>query len=533
MKTHFIRNIYLLFGMIGILSQFACNDEEDLGPAPRLFRPIAEVDNSIDNTLIAYFKAIEGVVSYQGEISMDSTFATVEQSVTVSPDTAEFTFEGTKYAYIQFSNLLAAQNYFIRIKAIHVDPSMNSEYFEVAAETYNIFVNPTDKEILDVAFKAKWDVGGELLSKIEVRHTETDELVATYWVLDAENESRVKIIDGLEGSSDYNVFLYSGDRLRGKGNITTKPAIEGPVVDLRFTESNTALWDVISTVESGHTILLKRGSTQIFPSAREISGSITVMSGYDFVDELAHIDLQGNPLTIPMNSHVDKIVFQDVAVTSDFEGDSYFFYLEDDRNIGTVEFNNISSQGHRGFFRVYGSNVSVDSLNINNCVIDSLREYGITHMDGATATINHINIKNSTFYYVIRPHYNRSAGVSENNTITYENCTFYNTPDNGRWWFDYSTGTDVTIKNCIFGKTEKLLSDGTPYWIKENTVSLTLQSSYMTNDFSPVSEPAPDLIPYSNSSYDLFTDPDNHDFTIKDGGFSGATSAGDPRWWNN
>ena len=256
------------------------------------------------------------------------------------------------------------------------------------------------------------------------------------------------------------------------------------------------------------------------------------MSGYDFASELAILELQGNPFSTPNNAYIDEIVFRDVNVISTYLGSSYFFFQEEASNIKKVKFENVHSYGHRGFFRLDGEGISVDSLILVNCVIDSCREYGLTHIAGADANINHIHTRNSTFWRIVRPHYNRSVTVDASNTILHENVTFYNAPDVGRYFLDYETGTEVTFKNCIFGKTTALEVVGdTTQGYKPGTVNITSIGSYFTNDFINASEPLPDLIPYPRSSYDLFEDPDNKNFKIKDSGFSGANTAGDPRWW--
>lgn len=529
MKTGTIRNVILLSCIIGFSIHFSCTKEEVIPDPPRIFRPVPQFDNTIEGTLIIYFKSIEGAEYYDGDISQDSAFVEIDQSVRIMPDTATIYYGDTKYTYIRFNNLLPAQDYFIRVKAIHADSSMNSEYYELKASTLNLFVDPTSSEILDVAFKCKWDIRGAILNKITVKVVETDSIVGDYWVLDSENRSGVKIIDGLKGNTSYAIYLYSGSLLRGKGFVTTKAPIEGNIVDLRFMESNTALWDTIHKVESGVIILLKRGQSYIFPSARQITGSVTVMSGYDFATELAEIRLQGNPFSTPLNSFIDEIIFRDVNVTSTYESDSYFFFLEELANISKVKFENVRSHGHRGFFRV-GPDVVVDSLILENCIIDSLREYGITHISGTNASINNILTKNCTFYGIVRPHFNTSAAVNPSNKIVHENVTFYNTPDVGRYFFDYSTGTDVTFRNCIFGQTKTIFNQGdTIDGFKPEILTISSQGSYYTNDF--ISPNYPGLIPYPNSSYDLFEDPDNHNFKIRDIGFSGANTAGDPRWW--
>lgn len=511
--------------------------------APRLFRPVAEVDNSIDNTLIVYFKSIEGAEFYQADISLDSAFVTIEQSKTVYPDTADIYYENTKYTYIMFTGLLAAQDYFIRIKAIHADSSMNSKYFEFNATTLSIFVAPTINEILDVAFKCKWDRRGALVTKIRV--TLPDGSIAVQvGVSPYDNDNGVKLIKGLTGGTTYSVFLYSGDILRGKGTVTTQPAIEGDIVDLRDFASSTILHDTISNVASGSTILLKRGKIYTFPTTKEIKSSITVRSGYDFITELAVLNLEGNPFKVPNNSTIDEIVFRDVSIRSTFEGSGYAMFL-DSCNINKVEFDNVHSHGHRGFFRVSDQAV-VNMFSINNCVIDSLREYGICHQIGEGAYIGDIIIKNSTFWYVVRPFFCTSTAVTSDNTLTIENCTFYHCCDGGRYFFDYTVPTTAIVKNCIFGAQKPIFSKDLAngyraYKVSANgtiqyEIDITFVNNYKTSDFitnesDPDNSKPLDLIPYDGDSYDLFTAPDNHNFKIRDGGFSGKSTAGDPRWW--
>jgi hypothetical protein len=543
MRTHFVRNIFFLFCTFGLVIQFSCKKEDDDLIPPRIFRPIFEVDNTTDNVLIVYFKSIEEAKYYEGDISQDSAFHEIEQSIRISPDTADIYYGETKYTLIRFNDLLAAQDYFIRVKAIHADTTMNSEYHVIKATTLSIFVSPTINEILDNAFKCKWDRRGALVSKIRV--TLPDGSIAVQvGVSPNDNDNGVKLIKGLTGGTTYSVFLYSGDILRGKGTVTTQPAIEGDIVDLRDFASSTILHDTISNVASGSTILLKRGKVYTFPTTKEIKSSITVRSGYDFITDLAVLNLEGNPFQVPNNSTIDEIVFRDVSMRSTFEGSGYAMFL-DSCNINKVEFDNVHSHGHRGFFRVSEQAV-VNTLSINNCVIDSLREYGICHQIGEGAYIGDIIIKNSTFWHVVRPFFCTSTAVTSDNTLTIENCTFYHCCDGGRYFFDYTVPTTAIVKNCIFGAQKPIfsvdLANGyRAYKVNTNgtiqyEIDITFVNNYKTSDFitnesDPDNSKPLDLIPYDGDSYDLFTDPDNRNFKIRDGGFSGKSTAGDPRWW--
>ncbi|WP_460880806.1 DUF5123 domain-containing protein [Pontibacter rugosus] len=55
-------------------------------------------------------------------------------------------------------------------------------------------------------------------------------------------------------------------------------------------------------------------------------------------------------------------------------------------------------------------------------------------------------------------------------------------------------------------------------------------SSYATSDYNATGNQIPNLTVYSGTAADLFQDPNNGNFTIKDANFAGKGSAGDPRW---
>jgi hypothetical protein len=57
-----------------------------------------------------------------------------------------------------------------------------------------------------------------------------------------------------------------------------------------------------------------------------------------------------------------------------------------------------------------------------------------------------------------------------------------------------------------------------------------ITNCYSTSDFIITRGAFAGLISYAKSSTDLFTDPTNGNFKIKDQSFEGISSAGDPRW---
>jgi hypothetical protein len=57
-----------------------------------------------------------------------------------------------------------------------------------------------------------------------------------------------------------------------------------------------------------------------------------------------------------------------------------------------------------------------------------------------------------------------------------------------------------------------------------------LSNTYMTSDCLFSANPITGANSYSGKAADLFTDPANGNFKIKDNSFAGKSTAGDPRW---
>src|SRR5690606_41615330 len=65
------------------------------------------------------------------------------------------------------------------------------------------------------------------------------------------------------------------------------------------------------------------------------------------------------------------------------------------------------------------------------------------------------------------------------------------------------------------------------------TLMLNSSNNHGASDFQWRSNSAqmyPEVTIYTKPSTDIFTDPDNANFKIKDNGFPGRENAGDPRW---
>jgi len=528
-----MKNKYLIL-FFCILSSFfmatSCKEkEEDLG-TPRLFKPqVTNVDNTVDNQLtVSWLPSIE-VASYQIDLALDSACTQIEQSHTVDANISS----------IVLTNVRAATQYYVRIQAIHANTAYNSKYRVVPVSTSSIFLN-NPNFILDNSFVVKWEVRGLPVTKIIVKlNSATDHypMVKEFEVAGPEAQVGLKTVSGFKGTTEYLIELYSGDLIRGIGLVMTKPSI-GNSIDLRDIDpslKDAVFNDTITKVPNGSVIVLKRGETYNLTATKVIDKSISFISGYSFVQDLATISVSKN-LTFPEGCNIGKISFTDLNIIG--STNSAFFIVAQlaSCNIDTIAFEGCHVSTLRGAIRIRNAEI-VNHVLVNNCLIDSTSDYGFISMKDATANIiKHISIKNSTIYRSRRFIQAGKYLPNTPQTTTIENCTFYNAPFSGNILFDYGTDpnmlANITIKNCLFGAagTEPVPPAVVGVGFRTST-SMMLDadaSNYVTSDFYFSGIEMATV--YSAKSNTLFKDPSKHDFTLIDSGFGGRKTAGDPRW---
>ena len=527
MNTKYIILFCCMLVIVFITS--SCKEEEENLGTPRLFKPqVTTVDNTIDNQLTITWLPTQGAVQYQIDLSLDSAFVSIVKTSIVDAEVSSIIFDG----------LMAATLYYVRIKAINTDPLYNSKSRIFMIGTSSIFVNNPDF-ILDNSFIAKWTVRGLPVTKIKVllpSDTGVLTLVKEFDVTETEASKGLKTISGFKGDTRYLVQLYSGELNRGMGVVTTKTSILNGIDlrDLDPIKRDSIFNDAIMKAPDGAIIVLKRGVTYNLTVTQLLSKSITIASGYDFISDLATISFSRN-FQFADNCVVGTVAFKDVKLIGATNGAYVFQSNGVGSKIENVTFDGCRISTFRGVFRIQNSEI-VNNLTFNNCVIDSLRDYGLTRIYQTTTNIvKNITLTNSTIYSAQRVLINTKFLPNTPTTVTVENCTFYNCPVGG-YIIDYGSDAtllaSISIKKCIFGLAGTLPVPPAvaPTGFRVATsMSLDVDgSNYVTSDFYIAGIPLATI--YSGTSKSLFKDPAKKDFTIVDAAFSGRKTAGDPRW---
>jgi hypothetical protein len=519
----------LFFIPLILLIVVSCKKTEELGEAPRLFRPILQGQLSADsNTIIAAWQKIAGAKNYQFQISKD-TFKTIERNI----------IQDTNVAVIK--GLLFNQLYQVQVKALAPDSTHNSAWSNLGAikTLTSILKNPAIDDITFNSVRVKWTTKGAPVSSIKILKTSDGSVAAQANLTPADLTNELKVMTGLSSATLYTIQLFSGTDLRGYVDFTTKAPFAGTVIDLTgITGRPSVLSDTIPIIPSGSTILLKRGEQYNISSSVALNKTLIILSGPDLsVTSQAKIYFTSN-FSLTAGATIDSLEFNDVYMYSDNYGSRYVFNNTNNVNIGKIKFMNSRVEIFRGIMRLQSNTAVINNLIIDNCIIDSLAGYGVLTVDVVTSKVDNIYLTNSTIYKV------EKVFTSKNNStnLLIESCTFNEAPLGGgsNYLIDYSTaGTNnvtngITINNCIFGPGKTNPSNNTT--VRDIRVGTTTtqnaSNNFRTTDrlSAAAANDIPSIITYNRTAPQLFTDPTTGNFKINDVTFPGRSNSGDPRW---
>lgn len=518
-----------LVALVAVIFTIACQKEESRKEV-RLFRPPTGVLSTLNNSIVVSWQDIKGSASYILQVSRDS-FRTVDYS---------FNLDTNSHVV---PNLRWNQAYQLQVKAIATDTSLNSGWSALGGIKVPKFPEwnhqePTAAQSTDEAIRVNWTPTGSPVTSVKILKASDSSLVRETAVTTADNGNRYKIIQGLASSTSYVVFLYSGTADRGWENYTTKAPIPGIIVDLRAISGRpTILADTIATIASGSTVLLKRGQTYNISSAVNLSKSITITSGTDLlVPDPANIFFTSN-FNFAAGSTIDSIMFKGVNMKSDNYGSRYIFNTTNSATVGKLGFEDCRVEIFRGMIRLQSGTTTLSNLSINNCILDSLSNYGVITVDNVTCKADNISIRNSTIYKAEKIIVSRQNSTS----ILIDNCTineaaFGLTGATYSFYINYSTAGSntvgvITVSNSIFGIGKWNSGNTAIRGINASaTTTINAINNYRTSDQVSGGSDITSIVTYPKTTAQLWQDPSNGNFKIIDNAFPGRANAGDPRW---
>lgn len=509
----------------------ACKKNEEMLEKTRLFRPVLNEDLfSEDNRIIVDMGNMKEAISYTVEVSRD-TFQTVELKLE------------TDTSYLEIPDLLWNTIYQVRAAAHAADSTYDSKISDFGSVRTQRFPSilgiPGSYDVTDVAARVFWTTAGAPVSGVKVFARSDERLEKPLMEFDItadEQEAEVKIVQGLDPLTEYQIALYSGEDLRGWENYTTRAALPlgDKVVDLRGIEKQSILADTLPDIAGGSIILLESGFTYE-TGGYQFDKSVSIRSGYGFTPGGAIIDC-GSNFNLEDGSSIDSVVFRGVTLTGDMDG-NYVFNIDKSASLGALKFESCRIRKLRGIMRMKGGTGTLSTYSFNNCVIDSIGGYGLVTVDKEEWAIEHMIFSNSTISKT------ESFIVSKSNSVSIllDGCTVSEAPKEGSRIFRYRTGgadnvsEGIRINNCIWGPgwdPEESGSTAVVGFEGLGATNFSIVNTYATSDMQFSSDPIPGFpsFTYAGTAADLWVAPSAGDFNFKDGTFAGKGDSGDPRW---
>jgi hypothetical protein len=574
MKTHLYRLLFIALCFLGL---YSCKEDEIESPS-RLFRPIPNTVKVEGNTLTYEWKKIGGSLSYTIEISEDGSFEVEEKfSRTVEENTC------------MFENLKYNTQYYARVMANNSDPGKNSAWAlwnepthteaRIVPALLNV-INADDitKNSVTIywTLDAKNPVDGALVTR------QADKTQKEIMFTPAQIAAGSALIDGLDINTTYSVQLFNSlaeedAKFYNTRTFTTLRDIPagaimvGPNDDLAkmfTTELASASTEIIFYLSAGANYYM------LSSLERDDDGKVVRPTGgsgvaYNITKSVTFIAEPGPRPTLWVRSgkwqlkssmakfeingvNVKEFVSAELGIAT---ANSTCLFNHDaraaaDGSIVIDEFNIINSDIidlHRGLLMFYNANpltstITVKKITIDNCIYTSSipeTAYGFVYIRSTGTDIwNDISITNSSFYNKLSGaglFGNVPAGalIQQRGNIKIENCTFYDygVTANGALIIKNLTapGVNVTVNKCLIAVSNPT-TVGVFTAMGNNNTLVSSANNYYTTGWTPKTGDIT-LVDANISSANLFANPANGDFTIKDKNNDVyKKDIGDPRW---
>lgn len=524
-------------------SMTSCTDKMDWEVDPaydRLFG-ITSISTTPDATSIAIeFKAPAGADVYEIQWSTDSLTDDSDEPAGVQSMKVEkspATIEG----------LAGDTYYFLRVRALSNSKTCSKWAYPIASSGKRS-VHTLKEQIMNTvleedrsqdAIRVTWKPGMEVTHLI-VTDSEGNE---TRVDIDADAKAAGEMtVTGLNPLTAYTFSIYNGEAMRGTCSASTTAAAPKGDYTYNMPQTMTVLdnetmkeiaaaakekaadptnYSATIVIPAGVTIDLVGKSESGDPAALKIPEGMSVTffgaAGVKPVVKLSKsINLAG--------SH-SFVRFQDLAITDG--GCQYLINQSEACSIAELSFSGCEFYNlDRSIVRTQGSNAqSYDVISFDNCVatnVSSGNGYSMVLIGQDKSICGKLILRNSTFDTVQRSFIETSKSDIAGG-ILIENCTIYNAVFSGRYLIDANgRNTNITINNTILGKTfdaEASRGVRTAGTIDVNNNLRASDCVYGSNDIKEIERS-------EMSSADIFTAPDDHNFTLKI-----SDKIGDPRWY--
>jgi hypothetical protein len=531
--------------LLTAVASVSCTEDNDWdvdGSHDRLFSVVSSTLSVTEGTTTADVKWTKtpNTEYYILQVSTDSLYDDVNlDSINVVTYGEDGSIKGSPYTV---ENLIGSTRYFLRIKAAStVKEESKWTYLEKASFKTKAEQIMNDAEsVTSNSALLSW-TPGLAVTHLIVSYNLDDEAYRDSIVLDNEAVTAGQYeLTGLTPKKTYTVSIWNNDVQRGSTKLkTTEAYTEGfEVKTIASAAELHAFFTDPGELSGKNVVVVIPAGTTLEYNAEEYEYSVPATIGsIVFWGESGGETPVFMPKGLSFKGDHDLVRFYNLNLQNKGNSADYIVNQNVAGTIGKIELSGCTIGKTRGVVRVQseGANGSIDSLEINNCVLTDIGSYGVVHTKVSGFGWKSITIANATINTV-------SGGCvivtqQPNYTINLENSTFYNCVAATKPFIDFQSQTGVTVNatKTIIGKSYGnalgvTADDASAVTIKATSLKIgsgvdVIDSELYTTSDCPYTKNYSwgTILDYTSS--DLFKDPENGDFTLLK-----SLNAGDPRW---
>lgn len=534
--------------LLGAASLSSCADQNDWGVDDAFSRLFGVNGDKIkvtaeDTKASVEFNTVKGADYYIIEVSTDTLYD--DLAMGQAPAIVYGEDKSIKTSPVDIENLVGDSRYHLRIKAMsdsknesHWNYYNDGGTFKTKAE--QIFNDPEASDRGENSLHVSWDAT-KTVTNLVVKNGDGEE-VQNITLDDAAKAAGEYTITGLTPSTNYTITIMYSEAKRGTLTMSTSAAMPSGDYKVELAAGTRITGDLLQQyvdaakaqtgkTNVGITIGLQAGasydvasyapdgtgenSNLILPEGASITFFGMAGGEAPTLNWLKCLDLAGGHTYVR---------FQNVKMKD--AGCGYLINQSSSASVSELSFTDCQfNDFERSVIRTQGSGaVNIDNFIVDNCVMTNMSTgngYSVIYFGTATTTIGKVDIKNSTFNNTQRSFIEASkAPISGGVYIT--NCTFYNNVAATRYFLDANgQNTNLVMSGVILGKSSAATARGA-----RTTGSISIDNCLRTSDCVYGSNDIKQLPAGTDSSADIFTDPNNGNFTLKI-----PKKIGDPRWY--
>ena len=500
----------------------------------RLYRTTHfELEETHPTSVVLKFNGVIEATKYVFEFSLDSMqFAEIIRTEEVMADTLTPYSPGktavqTEYLKL-FEDLYGTTRYSVRVKAVNENKGTESGWFGLSFMTpaEQIFTTVTPG-ITDANFKWEADktVSTLLVGKIQEKDTTWLQTISLTADMQRAGETSV---EGLKPGTNYIAQIKNGEFLRGTWKFRTLGSAVGQTIEVNPGDDllellTNATDETVTLIFTGgqeydieNQLRIPENAVNVYFAGKTVNGQKPVLN------MTKGLRLSGNK---------GNICFQSVII-DDKMGEAYWFN-PDKNNVDTYSFQGCEIRNiPRTLLYINNDNVTFRQILIDDCIVYNVGTsgYGMINIGKNTTTMETISITNSTLCEIGDQTMDLRCLID---LFKFDRCIFCNYTTKLQKWIradNKRAPKEAQVTNSIFcgpNGGQKMNAGYNDYsgWLE-------FSGCYLTSDFPEDARPFTNAMHLNITTDELFADPQNLDFHLKDGvTFKGKGQAGDPRWW--